>query len=81
MTLLDEPCPYGLCHACHAEPDWSIIRRGDVVVDWACHDHLAPVCARLQRDHELTELVVTDRHKAVEWISIAHSLSAIAEGR
>lgn len=68
------------CHGCHGDPDWSLLRRGDVVIDWACHAHLAAVCASLQRDHEITELVVKDYRKATEWGSIGRSLNTIAEG-
>jgi hypothetical protein len=40
------------------------MRRGDVVVSWACDDHLVIVCERLQRDFEVTELIVRDSRKA-----------------
>jgi hypothetical protein len=55
-----------------------VVRRGDVVVTWACGDHLSDQCARLQRDHEVTELVITDYRKAVEWAGISRSLNRIA---
>ncbi len=53
------------CEICDAaDPHWTIMRRGDVVVSWACDDHLAIVCERLQRDFEVTELIVRDSRKA-----------------
>ena len=53
------------CEVCDAaDPHWHIMRRGDVIVSWACDDHLAEVCERLQRDHEVTALIVTDSRKA-----------------
>lgn len=36
------------CEVDEVPPDWRIERRGDAVVTWSCHDHLAKVCARLQ---------------------------------
>ena len=49
------------------DPHWTIMRRGDVVVSWACDAHLAIVCERLQRDFEVTELIVRDSRKARKW--------------
>lgn len=55
------------CEVCDTtDPHWTMMRRGDVVVSWACDSHLATVCERLQRDFEVTELIVTDRRKARE---------------
>lgn len=55
------------CEVCDdACPHWYIMRTGDVVVSWACDGHLAEVCARLQRDREVTELTVTVSRKARE---------------
>lgn len=55
------------CEVCDdADPHWHIMRRGDVVVSWACDDHLSTVCERLQRDFEVTTLLVTDSRKARE---------------
>ncbi len=77
---LTEGAPAFRCHACHGEPDWRIQRsRADAVVDWACHEHLAMICVHLQRDNEVTELVVTDHRKAAEWSGISKALTAIAE--
>lgn len=76
---LNERAPAFMCHVCHSGPDWRIVRC-DAVVDWACHEHLAAVCAHLQRIPEVTELVVVDYRKAVEWNGIGRSLRAIAEG-
>jgi hypothetical protein len=67
------------CEVCDtANPRWNITRRGDVVTTWACDDHLASACAGLQRDHEVTGLVVVDSRKAVEWAGIHRSLEQIA---
>ena len=55
------------CEVCdNADPHWYIMRRGDVVVSWACDSHLSEVCERLQRDREVTTLLVTDYRKARE---------------
>jgi hypothetical protein len=65
------------CRMCPAEPRWRLERRGDAVVSWACNDHLAVVASGLQRDWEITELVVTDSVKRREWIDIAETLDGI----
>lgn len=55
------------CEVCDGtDPHWMIMRRGDVVTSWACDSHLAAVCERLQRDFEVTELIVRDSRKARE---------------
>jgi hypothetical protein len=55
------------CEICSArEPHWTVLRRGDVAVTWACDEHLAVACGNLQRDFEVTELVVTDYPRACE---------------
>lgn len=62
------------CEVCDAaDPHWTIMRRGDVVVSWACNSHLATVCERLQRVFEVTELIVRDSRKAREWAARADS--------
>jgi hypothetical protein len=67
------------CEACDdADPRWNLTRRGDVVTSWACDAHLATVAGRLQRDHEVTKLVVTDARKAREWAGIGRALNEIA---
>lgn len=66
----------GTCGA--AGPHWEVLRKGDVVVTWACDDHLAAECEGLQRDHEVTELIVTDYPKALEWAAIGRALGRIA---
>jgi hypothetical protein len=40
------------------------------VISWACDTHLAEVCERLQRDREVTELVVRDARKARQQAAI-----------
>ncbi len=47
-----------LCAVCDGHGSWRLLRRGDAVVSWACHEHLARVGMGLQRGHEETELVV-----------------------
>ena len=70
------------CGECDAEPIWSMTRRGDVACNWACTDHFTVVALDLQRDHEITELVVTHFPKAVEWAEIQSTLEEVAnEGR
>lgn len=64
------------CEVCDgADPNWVIVRIGDVVMSWACDPHLAQVCDRLQRDFEVTELRVTNARKAQEWASIRRTLA------
>lgn len=54
------------CESCDvADPRWYIMREGDVAVSWACEVHLSEVCARLQRDHEITELSICDTRPAI----------------
>jgi hypothetical protein len=65
------------CEVCDGVPQWRILRRGDVVVSWACPSHLSEVCVRLQRHHELTELVITDSPKAREWADVAQRLAGV----
>lgn len=67
------------CEICNEHPQWSLLRRGDVVVSWACDAHLSKVCVRLQRDFEVTQLIVKDFNKAVEWAKIRADLNKIAE--
>lgn len=66
------------CEVCSGtNPKWTIVRRGDVVVSWACDMHLAIVCERLQRDFEVTELVITNlQAKAVEVAEINRRIRA-----
>ena len=60
------------CEICDGtDPHWTIMRRGDVVTSWACDEHLATVCERLQRDFEVTELIVRDSRKARGQAAIA----------
>ncbi len=47
------------CRYCDGHGSWRLLRRGDAVTTWACHDHLARAAMDLQRTHERTELVVT----------------------
>jgi hypothetical protein len=63
------------CATCAGtEPHWRIERSGDAVVSWACDAHLAAVCDGMQRDFEISQLVVTDSRKRREWAGIASAL-------
>jgi hypothetical protein len=48
------------CEVCGLDPHWEIVRRGDVVVTWACDEHLTAACDGLQREFEVTTLLVED---------------------
>lgn len=67
------------CEVCDGEPRWRLDRRGDAVVSWACPEHLAAVSERLQRDWEITELVIRLVPKMREWNEIDANLRAIEE--
>jgi hypothetical protein len=54
---------------------WRLDRRGDAVVSWACPADLSTVLDRLQRDWEVTEVVVRHSPKAREWAEIGTTLS------
>jgi hypothetical protein len=66
------------CEVCDGKPRWRLDRRGDAIVSWACDPHLATVCHRLQRDWEITELVISDSVKRREWVGVAARLDEIA---
>lgn len=67
------------CEVCDADPPhWRITRIGDVVLTWACDAHLAVICERLQRDFEITELIVQDSRKMREWAETGKTLAQIA---
>lgn len=68
------------CEVCATDrPAWTVTRRGDAVVSWACDAHLADVAGRLQRDWEITELVVRSALKLWEWHEIGRSLDDVAK--
>lgn len=67
------------CETCGAVPLWEVLRRGDAALSWACGPHLSTVCEGLQRDWEITELVVTHQPKGLEWARIHTTLEAIAK--
>lgn len=68
------------CEVCDvSDPNWRITRRGDAVVSWACDEDLYTVCHRLQRDWEITELVVVNQTKLREWNEISGSLAAVVD--
>jgi hypothetical protein len=64
---------------CDGDPTWRISRRVDAVVSWACDEDLYTVCHRLQRDWEVSELVVVSQTKLREWSEVRSSLDAVAE--
>lgn len=66
------------CAECDGEALWSIERVGDVAHTWACEQHFTKVALYMQRDHEVTELIVVCHPRAVEWSEIQQSLDAIA---
>lgn len=69
------------CEVCDTlDPHWSVARIGDAVITWACDAHLVVTCERLQRDHEVTGLVIRDARKAREWAGINRALDRIAGG-
>lgn len=71
----------GQCEVCDArDPMWTIVRRGDVAMSWACPEHLSQVCDGLQRDHEVTRLDVINHHKAAEWAEIGKMLRKVGDG-
>jgi hypothetical protein len=82
ITATPETAPTGhgyayCCEVCDAtDPHWYIMRRGDVVISWACDPHLAEVCTRLQRDREVTELIVTDSRKNRARLAAGHPATA-----
>lgn len=49
------------CEACGASYDWQVERKGDAERTWACSVHLHQVCVAMQRDWEITVLVVRAR--------------------
>jgi hypothetical protein len=70
----------GCCEVCGvSDPNWRVLRRGDAVVSWGCDDDVYTVLHNLQRDWEITELVVTNALKQREWVSIQGTLDAIAD--
>lgn len=66
------------CQVCDGDPLWRITRVGDVVVSWACSSDLSAVCESLQRDFEVTELVVEHQPKLHEVVEINRALEDIA---
>lgn len=66
------------CAKCGAGAAWRVMRRGDGVVSWACPQHLAAVCDGMQRDDELTELVVVLIGTLMEWLQLGARLETIS---
>lgn len=63
------------CEICDTTPNWQIKRIGDVAVSWACDPHLPALCDRMQRDFEVTELMVVHYPKLAEWHGIGRALA------
>ena len=43
-----------LCQMCNGTPRWELVRQGDVIVTWACEDHLVMV---------IDDLLPTEKHR------------------
>lgn len=65
------------CGECDGEPAWRITRIGDVATTWACDEHLAHECHRMQRDWEVTELRIESQPKLREVAEINKRLREI----
>jgi len=65
------------CEVCGGDAVWTLTRRGDVAATWADAEHLHEVLLNLQRDFEVTEIVVRHYGKTVEWADIDRSLTSI----
>jgi SH3-like domain-containing protein len=73
--------PAYACGVCAAsKPEWRILRRGDAAVSWACDAHLAQECIAMQRDWEVSELVITLAQKTREWAHIGAALEKARKG-
>ena len=70
----------GFCEVCDEEALWYLIRRGDVVISWACAEHVSEIMLRRQRDWEITEIVTKYFPKVLEWADIGKSLAEILRG-
>lgn len=57
--------PTRQCEICDAAPRWTI-RRTDGAMAWSCARHVSKVCEGLQRDWEMTEVVLTDYQRAIK---------------
>lgn len=64
------------CQTCNGEPMWQVLRIGDVVVSWACPEHLSNIAEEMQRDYEVTELSVKRWAKLVEVAEINRMIRA-----
>lgn len=47
-----------LCEVCNASAVWRLDRRGDAAVTWTCEEDLSDVLWKMQRNWEVTEVVV-----------------------
>lgn len=73
--------PAYTCGVCAVgKPEWRILRRGDAAVSWACGAHLAQECVAMQRDWEVSELVITLAQKTREWADIGTVLEKTGKG-
>ncbi len=70
------------CAECDHAAFWTIARKGDAAISWSCSDHFSTVALHMQRDHEITELVVKHTSKSLEWAEINASLrDVLNEGK
>lgn len=62
------------CQVCGVGATWRITRRSDDAAAWACPQHLSAVCDGMQRDDEVTVLLVVLTAKLVEWLELGARL-------
>jgi hypothetical protein len=67
------------CQVDNGEADWSLTRIGDLATSWACDPHLPAVLRDLQRDWEITKVVVRDCRKLHEHADIGEALDRVAK--
>jgi hypothetical protein len=77
MAAPDGGTYFYLCATCNSEPMWTLTRQGDVATSWACPEHLSEVAEGLQRDTEITRLIVTLSAKEHEWAEIEKALAKV----
>ena len=65
------------CGECGVSPDWRVVRLGDSFLTFACFAHLGQVCDSLQRPQEITETLVMNYRKIVEWNAIEEALARV----
>lgn len=68
------------CQVDNGEAAWRLTRLGDVATSWACDEHLHAVARDLQRDWEVTQIVIEDQRKLREHGEIRRMLDDVAKG-